>query len=370
MKEEDTHSLADLIWKKTDGNPFYAISFLDMLHNNGLINQDMNERWSWDEEKVLLQTNVADNLTSVLKIKLRRIPTQARSVLQIASFIGYEFSAIVLTNIFFEEQDLIQGEFSFERLSMQVIQDQVVNSLTLASSEGLLETTADQKVYKFAHDKIRDVLYDDLMPDSLERQHLHRRIGFLIRESLNGEDLHQEIDKYSIFLAANNLNRAIDLIDNVDERYDTILLNFKAGKVAMNKLDFSLASEYLRVAINLIKTESSWDSHYELTIKLFSIAAEVEKINSCYERSNDLTTEILNNATSLQHRCAAYEIRLNSLAAKGDIKASVYFGSEILRELGVKFPAKIGIAVLLKNFSRRRLHWEESPCQNYWIHKN
>jgi predicted ATPase len=193
--------------------------------------------------------------------------------------------------ILFQEQDLVEGDFCFNRHSMEVIQKHSV--LKLASEEGLLEATIDSKIYKFAHDKIREVLYEDLMPDLLERQHLHRRIGHLIWEYLKSGHAFQESDEWSIFLAANNVNNALTLIDDSYERYKTVSINLSAGKAAVAKLDFSLASVYLCTALDLLEGYVSWEFHYELCIDLFSTAAEVEKINSRYDRSDELVKKIL-----------------------------------------------------------------------------
>jgi histidine kinase len=88
MDKKKTESFSLLTWKKTDGIPFYVLTFLEMLQSTGLLSQKLDGIWSWDEKQIMLQTNVADNLAKVMESKLMRLPNHARSILQIASFIG------------------------------------------------------------------------------------------------------------------------------------------------------------------------------------------------------------------------------------------------------------------------------------------
>ena len=352
LNENDTQNLSVLIWNKTDGNPFFASNFLDMLYAREMLTQDIDGRWNWDESRILLQTNVAENLAQILEVKLQRLPNQARSILQMASFIGYEFSLDVLAIILFEEQDIIEVEYSFDRHSMDSVQSQVSLALMLACEEGLLETISDTKknAYKFAHDKIRQVLYEDLMPDTTERQLLHQRIGFLVWEAFNVKQKFQASNDWAVFLAANNLNCALNVIDNLDTIYKTVNINLVAGRAAMAKSDFRLALEYLRVAVKLLDENPCWESQYELCINIYSTGAEIEMINACYDRSDYLMTEIFQRAKSIEDQFTAYQVQLHCLAGKGDIKAAVYLGFDILRKLGLVFPKRITLLSVSKEF--------------------
>jgi hypothetical protein len=64
---------------------------------------------------------------------------------------------------------MIATEYSFERHSREVIRNRIVDALKVALADGLLETTPGSDEFKFAHDKIQQVLYEDLIPDDVER---------------------------------------------------------------------------------------------------------------------------------------------------------------------------------------------------------
>ena len=58
-----------------------------------------------------------------------------------------------------------------------------------------------------------------------------------------------QIDDRYIFLAADNWNRAVRLVEHSDERYDLIELNRTAAKRAIEKAAFGAAADYLQVAV-------------------------------------------------------------------------------------------------------------------------
>jgi predicted ATPase len=360
MHEGDTQSLSTLVWNKTDGIPFYALSFVDMLRTTDLLSRHQDGSWIWDEYQILLQTNVADNSAAILVTKVQNLPEEVRSILQIASFIGHDFPTDALVKIVYEEQDMIQIEYSFERHSKEVIAARIIAALKLAVKEGLLETTPNCDDFKFSHDKIKQVLYEDLMPDDTERQLLHQRIGTLIWNSVKGTESSQLSD-WPIFLAADNLNRALSVVDYSGSRYEWIELNVIAAKRATAKFAFIVAAEYLRVAVGLLEGDRSWDEHYDICIDLYSTAAKAEQSVSCYSRSKVLVNEIHKRAKTLQHQYVAYEIEVDSLLLQGDSKGSVLLGLDVLRKLGVQFPHKITTKTVSTELMRSKLALGRRP---------
>jgi predicted ATPase len=353
MKGDDTVSLSRLVLNKTNGNAFYALNFLDMLLCKELLSKTDDGLWTWEEEDILQRTSVSDNLAAILERKLRELPEQVRSILQIASFIGHSFTADVLVAIVHEEQDMIQTEYTFDRHSKEVIHEQIMMTLKVALAEGLLEATRDSEEYKFSHDRIQQCLYMDLIPDAVERGLLHQRIGTLIWHSIQNGEASDEEDW--MFLATENLNRALNLVDCLEIRCELVKVNLKAAKLAMSKTAFIVASKYLRIAVRLFEVEVWWESHYDICIELYSTAAEAEKSIGCYERSRDLVQEIHKRAKSFQHQVEAYCIDVESSAVQGDLEGSIILGLEVLRDLGVKFPRKIAMAAVAKEIVLSRV---------------
>ena len=347
-----TQSLSTLVWNKTNGNPFHTLCFLEMLVRDRMLSRESDGPWTWDEDQILQGTNVAENVAELLASRIQDLPEQVRSILQIASFIGHDFLAATLVQIVHEEQDMLEAEYSFERHSVEVIRQRIVAALQLAVDVGLLETMSEVDHYKFAHDKVQEVLYETLMPDEMERQLLHQRIGSLVWDSVKGVSQSQT-DERNIFLAADNLNRAVDLVEYSGNRYDLIELNRTAAKRAIEKAAFGAAADYLQVAVSLLQGDSSsWDDRYELCIDVFTAAAETEKNRGMFSRCSALVKTIQSRAKSLHHHSLAYAVEIDSLALQGDPKGAVAIGLKALKQLGVKFPRNINMMIVAKELLR------------------
>jgi hypothetical protein len=90
----------------------------------------------------------------------------------------------------------------------------------------------------------------------------------------------------------------------------------------------------------------------------YSTAAKAEQSISCYSRSKALVDEVHERAEACMIRYVAYKIDVNSLLLQGDSKGSVVLALEVLRKLGVKFPAKISATTVLKELMRSKLALE------------
>ncbi|KAI2510430.1 PFAM Protein kinase domain [Fragilaria crotonensis] len=309
----DTQQLSTLVWNTTNGNPFHALCFLDMLHRKGMLSNESDGSWTWDEDQILREANVAGNLADILISRMQDLPEQVRSILQIAAFIGHAFPAAVLVMIVHEEQDMLEEEYTFERHSVEVIRERINSALEMGVTVGLLNTMPEADHFKFAHDKIQEALYEGLMPDETERQLLHHRIGTVIWDSVNATTSHSA-DWY-VFLAADNLNRAVGIVDDSGNRYDLIDINRIAATRAIEKAAFGAAAEYLRIAVSLLQGDSSsWDGRYEQWLDVLTLAAETEKNVGMFSRCSVLVKELHSRATSRRHHCAAYAVEMQSLA--------------------------------------------------------
>ncbi|KAI2503942.1 histidine kinase [Fragilaria crotonensis] len=236
---------------------------------------------------------------------------------------------------------MIEAEYSFERQSQEEIRERIVAALTMAVAAGLLETMPEVDYFKFTHDKIQEVLYETLMPDEMERQLLHQRIGTLIWDSVKDMSKSHASD-WHIFLAAHNLNRAVNLIDYSGSRCDVIELNLTAAKLAIEKAAFGAAADYLRIAVSLVQSDDSlWDDRYDLCIDVFILAAETEKNAGMFSRSSILVKEILVRARSIRDHATACAVEMDSVSLQGDQKRSVLLGLKVLRQLRVCFPRRI-----------------------------
>ncbi|MCS7086683.1 MAG: AAA family ATPase, partial [Bacteroidia bacterium] len=131
--DEGRHAaLAELILRKTAGNPFFVGQFLVRLHDEGILRWSAG-RWEYDFAAVE-SVRSSDNVVEFLSEKLRLIPARSREVLQAASVLGVEFDENVVAQILDEPLPEIR-----ERLNK------------LSGREWIVKTG---DVFRFLHDRV------------------------------------------------------------------------------------------------------------------------------------------------------------------------------------------------------------------------
>lgn len=157
---ENLHGLTDFIYKKTRGNPFFAINLLrELIEKGAVIWIDGLWRIDWPVIKTLAVSS------SVLETILKRtegLSSQQNSLLIKAAVIGRELDIALL--------DKISG------LSM----DRMVEHIDGFIAMEFLEKGKDRGKLIFVHDRIRDVFYQKL--DSEEKRKIHLSVAKALEE--------------------------------------------------------------------------------------------------------------------------------------------------------------------------------------------
>jgi predicted ATPase len=88
----DCAPLARLCFRKTAGNPFFLNQFLGTIHDAGHLRYRAGaDCWDWDLAAIE-QAEYTDNVAELLLEKIRRLPTAAQRLLQLAASIGNRFT--------------------------------------------------------------------------------------------------------------------------------------------------------------------------------------------------------------------------------------------------------------------------------------
>ncbi|KAL7520779.1 hypothetical protein ACHAWX_005490, partial [Stephanocyclus meneghinianus] len=81
-------SLLQVVFRKTNDNPFFVLEFLQSLVNRGIVKFGLRERhWIWDEAKVS-DENITDNVLYLLSNKINGLSESTQTALQCASCFG------------------------------------------------------------------------------------------------------------------------------------------------------------------------------------------------------------------------------------------------------------------------------------------
>eukprot|EP00980_Cylindrotheca_fusiformis_P012099 scaffold2923_cov121-Cylindrotheca_fusiformis.AAC.9 len=268
--EELTRGLAEVCYKRTAGNPFFLIEFMQMLQEHSLISYNLGLlKWIWDEDRIATATVSAENVVDLLKVRMRKLPANVQLFLQYAACLGSSFSTGTL-NLIWREQVTMNTECTT---------DTIINLLGQVVSSNLVEACG-QNEYRWVHDKIQEAalsLSDIVTPE------VQFQIGIALYHSLDTDELEEQ------------LFDVVDLINNgqVSEQLDFAKLNLRAAEKAKKISAFQSAAKYATNGIELLPKDK-WTTHRTLTLALYTIGSEVELASGRVERAERYSNAVLN----------------------------------------------------------------------------
>jgi predicted ATPase/GAF domain-containing protein len=298
--------LAHLISEKTAGNPFFAIQFICLLAEEGLIVFNHGEgRWSWDLDRIRSK-NYTDNVVELFVAKLHRLPPTTQSALQQLACLGNSAQFAALQMVQEDPKREIHGEF-WE-----------------AERAGLIFRSDDS--YKFLHDRVQEAAYS-LIPEKSQAEN-HLRIGRLLAA-------HTPPDKReeNIFEIVNQFDRGSCLIVSTDERTRVAELNFIAGRRAKTSTAYATALKYLATGRELL-TEESWRDQYNLAFDIEFLAAECELLTADMASAENRLSMLAQRARSKHHVALVARLRLTLYTTLDQSNRAVEVCLEFLRRHG------------------------------------
>ncbi|HEY9601428.1 MAG TPA: AAA family ATPase [Allocoleopsis sp.] len=338
-----TQKLADLVWKKTQGNPFFIKEFLKSLYAKQFLKFDTNAgTWSWDLEQVITR-NITDNVVELMTEKIQQLSETAQNLLQLAACIGNQFDLKTLSIINEKPQKETANEL------WDAIQAGLI--LPIGDDYKFIETDRDANelkiTYKFAHDRIQQAAYS-LIPSN-DKQAVHWQVGQLLLHNTP-----QQVLPQNIFDIVNQLNFGIEAIDVQLERDKVAQLNLIAGKKSKAASAYEPAWNYLKFGRSCLSADS-WNSQYELTLDLYVEAVEVASSQGNFEEMEGLASVVLQQATSLLDKVKVYEAKIQSYTTQNKPQEAISTALSVLKLLGIHFPNKPTKLNILLELARTKL---------------
>ncbi len=150
-QEQISAEFAQAIYRETEGNPFFIEEVAKALVDQGQIYLQ-NGDW---ERKAIEELVVPQSIMEAIGRRLDRLSEECIEALQSAAVLGKDFGFAELAAIVDLNEDLL------------------LDVLDEASRAQLVQIESAER-FVFTHDKIREVLYEELNP--IRRRRLHRRI--------------------------------------------------------------------------------------------------------------------------------------------------------------------------------------------------
>ncbi|MCC5661152.1 AAA family ATPase, partial [Nostoc sp. XA010] len=310
--------LAELVWRKTNGNPHFTNEFLKTLHTQDLIVFNINQqRWQWDVAHIKAK-NITDNVVELMIGKLKQLPEQTQRVLRLAACVGAEFDLATLSAICERPTAEI-----FAELTTAIQSDMI-----LATSE--LDENLLIQNYKFSHDRVQQAAYALIDPEQLQAVHL--QIGYLLLKSNEPETRSSKL-----FEVVDHLNLGRNLVTDQQERDKIARLNLIAGQKAKKSSARSASLQYLTIGIELLAADR-WQFQYTLTLTLYEEATEAAYLYGDFQQMEQWAIVVLEQANTVLDKIKIYEIKVQTCMAQGRQTKAIKVSLEALGLLGITLP--------------------------------
>ncbi|WP_236144082.1 ATP-binding protein [Nostoc sp. CMAA1605] len=328
-------SLTKLVYRKTQGNPFFATQFLKALNQDGLIKFNFNLGcWECDIAQIKQQA-VTDDVVAFMALQLQRMPSSTQKILQLAACIGNQFDLATLA-IATQQSEVETAAGLWKALQEEFILP-ISDVYKFYQGEdhqqlGLLNGNTNKKIanYQFLHDRVQQAAYS-LIPDE-QKIATHLQIGQLLLQ--NTSESEQEGKLFDI---VGHLNLGQELISQPSQRQELAQLNLQAGVKARKSTAYPAARDYLQTGIDLLQT-NCWENQYELTLNLYLTSAEVSYLNGDFERMEQQAALVLQQARTVIDRVKIYEIQIAAKTLQSNVLGAIAVGRTALEQLGVELP--------------------------------
>ncbi len=302
--------LANLLVRKTGGNPFFVTHLLKSLVQDGLLWFDAVQRgWQW--ELADIQTaGMTDDVVELVSATIHRLAPETHRVLALAACIGNHFDVRLLSAV------------------VEHLEEETVRLLQPALQEGLIlphDNSAGS--YTFLHDRVQQAAYALL--DEQQRQATHVRISQLLLQTCCTTEQDERL-----FDVVNHLLAGRDLLNTPTEQEEAATLLLKAGRKATFSAAYEAAREFFCAGIELLPS-NCWHDAYELTLALYTEATETALVTIQFDQAEQFSTVILEHAQTLLDTVKVYETRIRFASAQGQFLLLVERGLYVLEMLGI-----------------------------------
>ena len=254
--------LVKIVDKKSGGNALFVNQFLKAIYKNEMLRFDSAESaWKWNAEE-LMRYNVEGDIVNLFLETINKLPSECISILKLASCIGNKFGL---------------GELA---IISKKGKNKAYQDLKPALDLDLIIESRDGNLY-FVHDRVQQAFYS--LNDDLGKSEYHLKIGRLLLENTDEEDLRE-----SIFDIVNQFNFAKELISDPLESKKLCELNIIAGQRSQSATAYSLALQYFENAISLIG-DKEWVLDQDFSFDIFYKCTEAAYQCNNQERFGELS---------------------------------------------------------------------------------
>ncbi|MFZ2629998.1 MAG: AAA family ATPase [Desulfosalsimonadaceae bacterium] len=352
---DQVNLLAQIVHDKTRGNPFFVRQFLETVNRQGFLSYDYeNGRWQWDIQQITAE-RITDNVVDFMAAKVLKLTDNSQHILRLASCIGNTFSLPLLSLLAAKPaSDILTDLREAVALGLVSATGDGTASRDGSHATGIADALterrllpADDLVFEFLHDKVRQAVYS-LVPDPLKHS-LHLQIGKLILQNTDPADLYSRI-----FAIVHHFNQGKDQLASAEDRKQSARLNLIAGKRAKDAAAYEQALTYLKTGEDFLD-DAAWQEDHGLIFDIKKQRMECEYLSHHFHNAETLFELLLERAATHEDKAGIYNHKMIMLASFARHEEAVAIGAAGLRLIGMNLPEKAGKLELLTSLLALKL---------------
>ncbi len=317
--------LAELVYSKTHGMPFFVNQLLHALFAAHLIEFDATQgKWVWDIAAIQ-KSPISDNVIDLMLQNIRRLDPATQNLLQYAATLGLHFDVETLSLVTGLERELCSQQLR------QAQQDGLIQrSQEERASEPHANMGKANLFYEFQHPRIQQALYSLISPEQAQAMHL--QVGRTLATHLSAAKRQERI-----FDIVNHLNVGQALVVGLQEQVALAQLNLQAGQRAASSIAYDTAANYFSSGIACLPSDC-WQTAYLLTYQLHVQYANALANTGQSAQAYVLYQQVIQHANSAYDKaavCEQYSIALQNSGEAGEALRLVKQGLAIFE---IHFP--------------------------------
>jgi len=316
---DNLDGLAELVQRRTAGNPFFTRVLIEYLYSQGLIKFAAAQQ-CWQCNLLEINENqLPINVVELFVRKLGQLPPATRSLLSLAACLGNRFELETLAII-----SAYAAEHCRYILQSPQLQDLVVPA-----------TDAMPGCFLFLHDRVQQAAYGFIPAAELTTVRL--QIGRRLLAYLSPEQLAEQI-----YQVVDHLNIGYQLIQNTDEQISVLKLNVEAARKAHIATAYRAALQFLQAAARAVASEAFaaglWAQHHPLAMQFYLAWAEAEFLEGDRKQSEYCVQQAVAHAADNLEKAAALNVLIVHFTLLSRYPEAIQAGREALAVLGIVLP--------------------------------
>jgi histidine kinase len=322
--------LAQLLWRRTGGNPLFVNELLTVLYKTGLLEFNLSRGiWSFNLAAVEAAPST-ENIGQLMAARAASLRDETREILQLAAVLGSQFDIETLAIV------------------AELPRDGAKSALEQALEEGLILVMlqGQRELYRFLHDRVQQAVYGSIALD--KRTDVHCRTGRLLWRSRSDHNN----DEW-LFNVLYHMNLARERIEDPKERLELVALNVTAAKRAIASGAFSAAATHYATGIHFLP-QDAWSSHHDLMFMMHLGWAECEFGMANHAESGRLFDLLLKEARTDLEQVQVYELKTSCKVHLGEYHDALGPALKALGLLGIRIDANAKLPAIGVEFLKTK----------------